>query len=78
MPNFDGTGPMGKGPLTGKGRGGCRKTLSVYAEKSGTRTSEARNIFHGLRRRGKLHRKSSEIGDNDRDGGIKKGFEKNK
>ena len=23
MPGFDGTGPMGEGPLTGGGRGGC-------------------------------------------------------
>ncbi len=26
MPNFDGTGPMGKGPRTGRGRGICRET----------------------------------------------------
>jgi len=24
MPNFDGTGPLGKGPGTGKGRGKCK------------------------------------------------------
>jgi len=23
MPNMDGTGPFGKGPLTGRGRGKC-------------------------------------------------------
>ena len=23
MPNLDGTGPKGKGPMTGKGRGSC-------------------------------------------------------
>jgi len=26
MPNFDKTGPMGKGPRTGRGRGGCDAT----------------------------------------------------
>ena len=24
MPGFDGTGPMGMGPMTGRGRGPCR------------------------------------------------------
>lgn len=26
MPNFDGTGPVGKGPKTGAGRGNCKDT----------------------------------------------------
>lgn len=25
MPNFDGTGPLGKGPMTGRGLGPCAK-----------------------------------------------------
>ena len=25
MPNFDGTGPQGKGPMTGRGAGPCAK-----------------------------------------------------
>jgi hypothetical protein len=25
MPNMDGTGPMGKGPMTGRGMGNCRQ-----------------------------------------------------
>jgi len=66
MPNFDGTGPMGKGPLTGKGRGGCRKSRSVHAEKSGTQSTDERNIFHGLYRKGKLHRESSGKGRNSK------------
>lgn len=78
MPNFDGTGPMGKGPLTGRGRGGCRKNHSVHSERSGARTTDARNIFHGLYRRGELHREGSGRGRNGRFGGIKKDFEKNK
>ncbi|MCF7799541.1 DUF5320 domain-containing protein [Candidatus Babeliales bacterium] len=28
MPNFDGTGPNGLGPLTGRGMGKCRRNLS--------------------------------------------------
>jgi len=27
MPRFDGTGPSGKGPLTGRGQGMCGKTV---------------------------------------------------
>lgn len=26
MPDFDGTGPSGKGPLTGRNRGRCRRS----------------------------------------------------
>ena len=78
MPNFDGTGPMGKGPLTGRGRGGCSKTQSVNGERSGTQTTYARNIFHELYRRGELHREGYGRGRNGRFGGIKKDFKKNK
>ncbi|MBN2087367.1 DUF5320 domain-containing protein [Candidatus Peregrinibacteria bacterium] len=28
MPNKDGTGPMGKGPMTGRGEGPCNKKSS--------------------------------------------------
>ena len=78
MPNFDGKGPMGKGPLTGRGRGGCRKSQSVRAEKSVVQSADERNIFHGMYRRGELHREGSGRGRNGRCGGIKKGFKKNK
>ena len=78
MPNFDGTGPMGKGPLTGRGRGGCRKSQSEHVEKSVAQSTDERNIFHGLYRRGRLHRGDSGRGCNGRFGEIKKDFEKNK
>ena len=68
MPNFDGTGPMGKGHLTGRERGGCRK--------SGTQLADGRNIFNGLYRRGRLHREESGRGRGGRCDGIKKGFNK--
>ena len=29
MPNFDGTGPLGKGPMTGCGRGYCVLPIST-------------------------------------------------
>jgi len=32
MPRLDGTGPMGKGPRTGKGQGKCRKGQSPVDE----------------------------------------------
>lgn len=30
MPNLDGTGPMGKGPMTGKGLGNCQACGGQY------------------------------------------------
>jgi hypothetical protein len=30
MPGFDGTGPMGQGPMTGGGRGFCAMPYRVY------------------------------------------------
>ena len=30
MPGFDGTGPLGKGPMTGRGMGYCAVRLPVY------------------------------------------------
>ena len=32
MPNFDGTGPNGKGPMTGCGRGNCVLPISTPAQ----------------------------------------------
>ncbi|MFA5074704.1 MAG: DUF5320 domain-containing protein [Candidatus Babeliales bacterium] len=42
MPNFDGTGPNGLGPLTGRGMGKCRRNLS-NPKGSGLR----RRLFRG-------------------------------
>ncbi|MEI6157948.1 MAG: DUF5320 domain-containing protein [Atribacterota bacterium] len=33
MPRFDGTGPLGQGPMTGGGRGYCVVCLDPYASK---------------------------------------------
>ena len=30
MPGFNGTGPAGMGPMTGRGRGGCRPSQTAY------------------------------------------------
>ena len=35
MPRFDGTGPMGLGPLTGRGMGYCAVKLSPSGEREG-------------------------------------------
>ncbi|MFI4910479.1 MAG: DUF5320 domain-containing protein [Sedimentisphaeraceae bacterium JB056] len=31
MPGFDGTGPMGKGPLTGRQMGNCRQPQTAFS-----------------------------------------------
>lgn len=50
MPNLDGTGPQGQGPLTGRRRGRCKDS-----EKSETlnRNEENREIIYGLGRGGR-------------------------
>jgi hypothetical protein len=30
MPGFDGTGPMGQGPMTGRGLGPCNRRRRMY------------------------------------------------
>lgn len=35
MPNFDGTGPMGRGPMTGRGMGYCVVPVSRLASAPG-------------------------------------------
>jgi hypothetical protein len=32
MPRFDGTGPTGKGPNTGRGKGFCQETQKEYKQ----------------------------------------------
>jgi len=51
MPNIDGTGPSGQGPMTGGKRGRCRKLQSqnIQTEKQ---TGEAKEIL-GVGRGGK-------------------------
>jgi len=33
MPGFDGTGPFGKGPYTGRGLGYCGRRINLYRNK---------------------------------------------
>jgi len=46
MPNLDGTGPQGNGPMTGRKRGRCRDTK---------KTDENRDIFYGKRLGGRAN-----------------------
>lgn len=50
MPNLNGTGPQGEGPLTGRRRGRCKDT-----EKSETHMnpSEIKDVIYGLGRGGR-------------------------
>ena len=40
MPNLDGTGPQGKGPLTGRRRGQCRNDQNENSEKKSIENEE--------------------------------------
>ena len=40
MPNLDGTGPKGKGPLTGRRRGLCRNKQDENSEKKSIENEE--------------------------------------
>ena len=50
MPNFDGTGPQGQGPLSGRKRGRC-----IGMEKADTQnqSSENKEVIFGLGRGGR-------------------------
>lgn len=53
MPGFDGTGPRGEGPMTGRGLGNCRispNTGKVTAPKSRSRIPRGRGRGRGPRR----------------------------
>ena len=52
MPGFDGTGPMGEGPMTGGGRGYC----AVNLNDKGTGSVIGRGFFGGRGRGGRGHR----------------------
>lgn len=45
MPRFDGTGPLGYGPATGRGLGGCR-----YGRRFLTRKEELEDLSEEARR----------------------------
>ncbi|MDZ7626712.1 MAG: DUF5320 domain-containing protein [Ignavibacteriaceae bacterium] len=53
MPNFDGTGPSGQGPLTGRRRGRCRDTKTAKTEKLEIKTVENKETTYGFGRGGR-------------------------
>ncbi len=67
MPGFDGTGPMGAGPMTGGGRGYCNPSLTTYGPAILPRSGRggvnsvlwrARGITRGYNSRGSGYRKA--------------------
>ncbi|KUO52741.1 MAG: hypothetical protein APF76_14160 [Desulfitibacter sp. BRH_c19] len=51
MPRGDGTGPMGMGPMTGRGAGNCASTTnSVFANYAGARSRQGICGGRGFRR----------------------------
>ena len=53
MPNLDGTGRLGQGPLTGRRRGRCRDTQTVQTEKTSEQAGENKEVVYGLGRGGR-------------------------
>jgi len=57
MPGLDGTGPQGKGPMTGGGRGQCRRDAATCQpeqreRRSARATDDLRGVGRGGRPRG--------------------------
>jgi len=48
MPNFDGTGPLGQGGMTGRRRGRCRDN-----QKNENQNTESKEVLFGLGRGGR-------------------------
>ncbi len=53
MPNFDGTGPMGQGAMTGRRRGRCRDNQTIQIEKTENQSAETKDIVNRLGRGGR-------------------------
>jgi len=49
MPNFDGTGPDGKGPMTGRGRGYCVIPISTPERELGFLRNQAQILQEHLK-----------------------------
>jgi len=49
MPNFDGTGPSGKGPMTGCGRGYCVIPISTPEQELDFLTNQAQALQSQLK-----------------------------
>ncbi len=53
MPNFDRTGPIGQGAMTGRRRGRCRDTQTTQKSNTENQFAENNNVFYGLGRGGR-------------------------
>ncbi len=51
MPGFDGTGPMGQGPKSGRGLGRCGRKMNRGVSERGTGRSWLGRTFDACRRR---------------------------
>jgi hypothetical protein len=49
MPNFDGTGPSGKGPMTGRGRGYCVVSVNNPEQELALLQNQARVLQEQLK-----------------------------
>jgi len=75
MPNLNGTGPQGKGPLTGRRRGRCRDTQKTLIEKPENESAEDKGIRYGFNRRYLKNNRSK--GQGGRNQGSRRGFGRN-
>jgi len=48
MPNLDKSGPLSKGPLTGRGQGSCSRPGYQPRRSSSTKSNPARGLGRGL------------------------------
>jgi hypothetical protein len=53
MPNLNGTGPQGQGPMTGGRRGRCRVTQNTQNDKPEIQTAKNNDIVYGVGRGGR-------------------------
>lgn len=53
MPNLDKTGPLGKGAMTGRGRGRCRGDRKKEPENSEVQINESKDEIYGIGRGGR-------------------------
>ena len=53
MPNLNGRGPLGDGPMTGRKKGRCRETQKTLIENAENRQTENKDIIYGIGRGGR-------------------------
>ncbi len=77
MPNFDGTGPLGQGSLTGRRRGRCRNNEKSNQQ---NQSSENKEIIYGIGRGGRPCGGGAGLGQGQKDPqgqGRRRGFGRN-